>query len=67
MTGIRPIETLWGLLKEKVYEGNWTALSKLQRSGRIRRKVREVDVETVRTPLKRVRGNLRRVGRHGAD
>ncbi|XP_043220341.1 uncharacterized protein LOC122380875 [Amphibalanus amphitrite] len=67
MPAIRPIETVWALLKQKVYEGNWTALSKQQLAGRIRRKIKEVDIEVVRTLLERVPGHLRLVGREGAD
>lgn len=67
MPTIRPIETVWALLKQKVYEGNWTALSKQQLAGRIRRKIKEVDIEVVRTLLERVPGHLRLVGREGAD
>jgi transposase len=40
---IRPIERFWAHLKEKVYEGGWTADSQQQLISRIRRKVKLFD------------------------
>ena len=54
MPSIRPIEAVWALLRSKVYEGNWTALSKHQQASRIRRKERQVDVAVARTLMERV-------------
>ena len=39
---IRPIENYWGILKIKVYEGNWSANTREQLIGRVKIKEKEV-------------------------
>ena len=40
---IRPIENYWGILKIKVYEGNWSAKTREQLIRRVKIKQKEID------------------------
>ena len=44
---IRPIENYWGILKMKVYEGNWTAKTRDHLIRRIKMKQKEIDQDIV--------------------
>ena len=44
---IRPIENYWGMLKMKVYEGNWSAKNKENLIRRIKMKQKEINQDTV--------------------
>ena len=44
---IRPIENYWGILKMKVYEGNWTAKDREQLIRRIKIKQKEINHDIV--------------------
>ena len=39
---IRPIENFFGILKQRVYEGNWKAETRTQLENRIRRTVKNI-------------------------
>ena len=45
---IRPIEDLWGLIKQNVYKGGWQATSDAQLKRRIQRVVRDINPEVPR-------------------
>ena len=44
---IRPIENYWGILKMKVYEGNWSAKDREALIRRIKIKQKEIDQDVV--------------------
>ena len=44
---IRPIENYWGMLKMKVYEGNWSAKNRENLIRRIKMKQKEINQDTV--------------------
>ena len=44
---IRPIENYWGILKMKVYEGNWSAKDREALIRRIKIKQKEIDQDIV--------------------
>ena len=44
---IRPIENYWGILKMKVYEGNWSAKDREALIRRIKIKQKEMDQDIV--------------------
>jgi adenylate cyclase len=61
----RPIETIWTLLKEKVYENNWEAQTLDQLARRIATKVKEVDQKVVTNMLLGVKRKLLKIYRKG--
>ena len=44
---IRPIEQYWGILKQKVYQNNWSAQSREQLIARIKWAVKQIDPQTI--------------------
>ena len=44
---IRPIENYWGILKMKVYDGNWSAKDREALIRRIKIKQKEIDQDVV--------------------
>ena len=44
---IRPIENYWGILKMKVYEGNWSAKNREALIRRIKMKQKEINQDIV--------------------
>ena len=44
---IRPIENYWGILKMKVYDGNWSAKDREALIRRIKVKQKEIDQDVV--------------------
>jgi transposase len=64
---LRPIEHLWSILKNLVYAGGWTAKNKEELTRRIRKKIRQIDMNIVRRMLDSVKTNIHRVGRAGID
>ena len=59
----RPIEDLWGILKQMVYANNYEAKSLDQLAGRIRKKIRELDKNMLRDMMLGVRSKLRKMWR----
>jgi hypothetical protein len=55
----RPVENFWALLARAVYAKGWKAKNKAELSGRIKRKLKEIDVEVVQTMMRGVRTKLR--------
>jgi len=61
----RPIETLWAHLAQKVYENNWEAKDLSQLASRIKRKVKELNQDTLQRMVQDVRKKLRQMWREG--
>jgi hypothetical protein len=61
----RPIETIWAHLAQKVYENNWEAKDLSQLASRIKRKVKELNQDTLQRMLQDVRKKLRQMWREG--
>lgn len=63
---IRPVEKFWGLLKQKVYAGDWEADTVEQLKRRVRKCVRELDMEPVQSAFAHLKTKIRKVADHGA-
>ena len=61
----RPIETIWTLLEQKMYENNWEAQNIDQLAKRIILKVKELDQNVVKTMLEGVKKKLFTIYRKG--
>ena len=61
----RPIENFWGCLSEKVYEGGWQASSEQQLINRIKLKLKEFDLNFVKSLMTGVKAKLRKIGHDG--
>ena len=61
----RPIETLWLILKNMVYDEGWEAktLDHLQR--RITKKLEEIDIKIVQQMFSNIRKQLRKIANNG--
>ena len=64
---IRPIEDYWGILKQKVYENDWTAKSIPDLIKRIKFAMTQVDIETCKRTCASVHNRLDIVARKGVD
>ena len=62
---LRPIEDIWGILKQEVYRGDWTATSDQQLRARILSSIRKIDPEVPRAMMKKVGQRVRLADRHG--
>lgn len=58
--GQRPIEHFWGMLKERVYRGNFQATSEQQMKRRVKAALRDMDWEAVQGMMDTVKTNIRR-------
>lgn len=61
----RPIENFWGDLSSKVYAGGWSAKTKQQLINRIKRKLKECDVDQLQSHFRGLRGKLRNIADKG--
>ena len=61
----RPIEKIWSLLEQKVYENNWEAQNLDQLAKRISKKAKELDQKVVTHMISSVRKNLLKIYREG--
>ena len=59
----RPIEDLWGVLKQMVYSNNYEAKDLDQLAARIRKKIKELDKKMLRNMMLGVRSKLRTMWR----
>lgn len=57
---LRPIETFWARLKDKVYDGGWEAETERQLKQRIRAKVKELKPEESQILFRSVRKRIRK-------
>ncbi|CAF5178507.1 unnamed protein product, partial [Rotaria magnacalcarata] len=62
---VRSIETVWVLLKRKVYENNWEAKNLDALARRIKQKAKEFDQNMLQTMVEGVRKKLRAMWRDG--
>ncbi|CAF4293957.1 unnamed protein product, partial [Rotaria sordida] len=62
---IRPVEDLWGILKQKVYAQNYEAKSLDQLARRIREKIKELDKRMIQDMMFDIRSKLRKMWREG--
>ena len=64
---IRPTENYWGLLKMKVYEGNWSAKSREHLIWRIKSKQKEIDQNVVMKMFYRLKGKVHSFNENGLN
>jgi len=64
---IRPIEQFWGLLKQRVYAGNWSAKNTDHLAQRIRTKAREIEPEVFAKLFQGLRAKIRLGARKGLE
>ena len=55
---IRPIENYWGILKKKVYEGNWMAQTRDHLIRRIKTKQKEINRDIVIKMFDNLKGQV---------
>ena len=60
----RPIETLWSILKNMVYDQGWEARNIDQLKRRIMKKIKEIDMNVVQTMFADIRKQLRKIADH---
>ena len=61
----RPIETLWSILKNMVYDQGWEAKNIDQLKQRITQKLKEIDLNVVQTMFLDIRRQLRKITDNG--
>lgn len=61
----RPIETLWSILKNMVYDEGWEAKTIDQLQRRIARKLKEIDMKVVQNMFSGIRKQLRKIADNG--
>lgn len=61
----RPIETLWAILSDMVYEGDWEAKTINQLKRRIKKKLKEIDMKVVQSMFSDIRKQLRKIADKG--
>ena len=61
----RPIESFWGCLGTKVYEGGWEAKTSNQLINRIKSKLKDFDEKYLQSLMKGVKANLRKIADGG--
>ena len=64
---IRPIENYWGILKMKVYEGNWSAKSREHLIRRIKIKQKEIDQNVVMKMFDKLKGKVHSANINGLN
>ena len=64
---VRPIETIWTLLEQKVYERGWKAKNLDGLAKRIILKTKELDQKVVTKTILVVRGKLLKTYKKGVD
>jgi hypothetical protein len=62
---VRPIEDIWGILKQMVYAQNYEAKNLNQLARRIREKIKELDKKMLREMMLGVRSKLGKMWREG--
>ena len=61
----RPIETFWSILEQRVYGGGWEAKNFDELQERIKKKLKEIDINVVKTMFSNIRKQLRQIARQG--
>ena len=62
---IRPIENYWGILKKKVYEGNWMAQTRDHLIRRIKMKQKEINQDIVIKMFDNLKGRVHVANQNG--
>ena len=62
---IRPIENYWGIIKMKVYEGNWTTQTRDHLIQRIKMKQKEINQDIVIKMFDNVKGRVHVADQNG--
>ena len=62
---IRPIENYWGILKMKVYEGNWTAQTRDHLIQRNKMKQKEINQDIVIKMFDNLKGRVHVANQNG--
>lgn len=62
---IRPIEDLWGIIKQDVYKGGWQATSETQLKRRIQQVIRQLDPEVPRKMMTGLSARVRLAANKG--
>ena len=62
---IRPIENYWGILKMKVYEGNWSAKNQENLIRRIKIKQKKISQDTVIKMLENLKEKFHKANENG--
>lgn len=61
----RPIENFWAVLKRMVYDNGWEAQNEQQLIGRIKGKLKEIDINTFQNLIRDIRSTLRKIEDNG--
>ncbi|CAF1933346.1 unnamed protein product [Rotaria magnacalcarata] len=61
----RPIETLWSILTNMVYDQGWEAKNIDHLKQRIQEKIKEIDLNVVQSMFSDIRKQLRKIADHG--
>lgn len=61
----RPIENFWAVLSRLVYDQGWEAKTEQQLIGRIKRKLKEVDIDVAQAMMEKVKRILRKIEDNG--
>ena len=61
----RPIETLWSILKNMLYDQGWEAKNIDYLKRRIQQKIKEIDINVVQSMFSGIRKQLRKIADHG--
>ena len=62
---IRPIENYWGILKMRVYEGNWSAKDREALIRRIKIKQKEIDQDVVIKMFENLKTKVHKANENG--
>ena len=62
---IRPIENFWGILKMRVYDGNWTAKDRESLIRRIKKCIREMDMAVIVKMFNNLKAKVHRANQNG--
>ena len=62
---IRPIENYWGILKMKVYEGNWSAKDREALFRKIKIKQKEIDQDVVIKMFENLKTKVHKANENG--
>lgn len=61
----RPIENFWAVLKRMVYEKGWEARNEQELINRIKRKLKQIEINTVQNLNRDIRSTLRKIEDNG--
>ena len=62
----KPIETLWSILKNMIYDQGWQATNIDHLKRRIQQKIKEIDINVIQSMFSGIRKQLRKIADHGS-